>query len=629
MSGTFRERLVKFGTQVLFGLLLLSFLAWGVGDYLGFSGGGGASRTVAEVGGTSISTRDFQFEMQGQMARMRQVLGDTFGPEQARAMGIEDSVLQSMIQEALFAEGARSLGLVVDDSVVAQEIRSDPQFRTVSGGFDRVRFEQALRELGMSEGQYVATLKRELLRTQYLSPVAIGRKAPQTMVDTLYRYRNERRVAQVIVLPHTTIADVPEPTAAELEKYHADQAARFTAPEYRAITVVRLRPADVIDEIEVPPERIQAYYEDHLHEFSEPERRTIQQVLFADEKTARDAYARLKAGEDFAKVAKETAGVSGNALTLGTLAKHEVPIPELGDAAFMGDVGYLSEPVQSPIGWHLVRVTEIIPMSRRSLDEAKDEIRQRIASEMAHDTLYKLSAKFEDELGGGAGLEEAAKRLKLPVLKFEAIDRNGRDPEGNGGEGLSPEILRAAFETPQGSDSSMGELAGEGYFMVHVDKVMPQRLKPLEQIKDEVTAAWKAEQRAKRADAVAKQIADEIKSGKLLGDVAAAHGAQLVTTQPFTRTRDGLNVQLPGALVGALFKSAPGTPEIAPATESHVIAVVSQVIAADPQADRDGVQRVEQELGGAIANDVSVALATALREKFSVSIDRAAVASAF
>ena len=151
----------------------------------------------------------------------------------------------------------------------------------------------------------------------------------------------------------------------------------------------------------------------------------------------------------------------------------------------------------------------------------------------------------------------------------------------------------------------------------------------VEEIKDQVTNAWKAEERAKRAETIAKEMVEEIRSGRLLADVAKKYGAQLATTQPFTRTRDGLNTPLPAALVSALFKSPAGTPEMAPANEAHVIGVVSEVTAANPKADADALKRLEEELGSTLANDLSLSLATALRERLSVSIDRAALDSAF
>jgi len=623
MLGLFREKIVKWGAQLLFLILILSFVAWGVGDYLGYRGGAGGSQTVAEVGGRPILTRDFQREMQDQVARMRQMFGDSFTIEQARAMGIEESILQNMIQNNLFAEGARRLGLVVDDSVVSQEIRSDPNFQA-NGTFDRDAFSNALRQAGFSEGQYVALMREDIVRRQYLSPIIFGHDAPRAMVEPLYKYRNEKRIAQIITLPHSKITDVPQPTDDDLVKFHEQNKATYTSQEVRAITIVRMRPEDVIDEIDVPDDEIQRYYEDHIAAYSTPEKRDISQILFSDEAAARAAYERISKGEDYAKIEKEFGGA-----TLGVLSKAEVPIPELADVAFTIQPNVVSEPVSSPLGWHLLRVSKVEPATQRSLDEVRDEIRKSIALDKAADTLFSLAGKFEDELGGGASAEEAAKTLKLNATKIDSIDRQGRDPAGNQYNDMTPDLLRAAFETPEGGDSQLGDLPEGGHYLIHVDKVFPAAVRPLEEVKDRVRTDWLAAQRAERAEAIVKDMVAELKAGKLVADVAKARGATLATTQPFTRSRQGLDMNLPGALVAALFKSPPGTPESAAADEAHVIGVVSQVVAADPSADEDGMKHIKDELSSALANDLSTGLANALREQLTVTIDRNAIEKAF
>ena len=623
MLGTFRDKIVKWGTQLLFLLIMLSFVAWGIGDYIGYRGPG-SNQTVATVGSRSISSREFQREMQDQMGRMRQMLGESFNIEQARAMGIDDSVLQSMIQDALFSEGARNLGLVVDDSVVSQEIRADPSFQTPSGGFDRVQFDSALRRAGYNEAAYVALLRGELLRRQYLSPLAFAREAPQTLVGLLYRYRNEKRVAQVIILPHNAITGVPEASDADLVRFHEDNAAKYRTPEQRALTIVRMRPSDIVDEIDVADERIKEFYDEHLAEFGTPERRSIEQILLPDEKTAREVAERIAKGADFAKVAAEFGGG-----TLGTLAKREVPVPELAETAFTVLPSTVSDPVESPLGWHLVRIDDVVPATQKALPDVSEEIRKHIAMDKAADSLFRLAGQFEDELGGGASTEEAAKRLKLNVLKIDAVDKEGRDPSGNKYIDMTPDILRVAFEVPAGGDSPLGDLRDGGHYLVHVDKITPSAVRPFDEVKDRVRDDWRADQQAQRAEKIALEIAANIKSGKILADIASARGAKLATTQPFTRTGLGLDAPLPGALISSLFKSAPGTPESAASNDAHAVGVVSQVIAADPVADEDGASRLKDEIASALSNDLSVGLAAALRDKLKVSIDRAAVDSAF
>ncbi|MCD6075754.1 MAG: hypothetical protein K0Q70_2637 [Rhodospirillales bacterium] len=624
MLGLFREKIVKWGAQLLFVLLILSFVAWGIGDYIGYQGPGGGSQTVAEVGGRPILTRDFQREMQDQMGRMRQMFGDTFNIEQARAMGIEESVLQTMIQDALFSEGASRLGLVVDDSVVAQEIRSDPSFQTASGAFDRDQFNSALRQAGFTEGQYIALMRNEILRRQFLSPVLLGRDVPRGAVESLYKFRNEKRVAQIITLPHSMIKGVPAPTDADLVKYHDENKKLYSTQEVREITLVRMRPEDIVDEIDVSDAEIQRFYEDHLVEFSSPERRTVSQILFPDEAAARAAYERISKGEDYAKIEKEFGGG-----TLGNLSKGEMPIPELGDAAFAALPDKVTEPVASPLGWHLVRATSVIAASKKELKDVQGDIRHRIALDKAADSIFSLAGKFEDELGGGASAEEAAKRLKLNVTKIESIDREGRDPAGNRYNDMTPEIIRAAFDAPAGGDSPLGDLREGGHYIVHVDKIIPATVRPLDEVKERVRGDWLAAQRSERAEAIVKEMVAEIKAGKLLADVAGPRGANIMSTKPFSRTRQGLDLQVPSSLVAALFKAAPGTPESGAGEEAHMIGIVTEVIVPDVAADEEAVNRLKDELGSTLANDLSTSLASALRERLKVTVDRNAVEKAF
>ncbi len=624
MLGIFRERIVKWGAQLLFVLLILSFVAWGIGDYIGYQARGGGSQTVAEVGSRTILTRDFQREMQDQMGRMRQMFGDTFNIEQARAMGIEESVLQTMIQDALFSEGAKNLGLIVDDAVVVQEIRNDPSFQTAAGTFNRDQFNSALRQAGFSEGQYIALMRNELLRRQYLSPVLLGRDVPRGAVESLYKFRNEKRVANIITLPHSMIKGVPAPTDADLVKYHEENKKLYSTQEVREITLIRMRPEDIVDEIDVPDSDIQRFYNDHLVEFSSPERRIVSQILFPDEAAARAAYERISKGEDYAKVEKEFGGG-----TLGNLSKGEIPIPELGDAAFAALPDAVSEPVPSPLGWHLLRITNVTAASKKDIKDVRDEIRHRIALDKAADSLFSLAGKFEDELGGGASAEEAAKRLKLNVTKIDSIDREGRDPAGNRYNDMTPEILTAAFNAPAGGDSPLGDLAEGGHYVVHVDKIIPAAVRPLDEIKDRVRGDWTAAQRSERADALIKEMVAEIKGGKILADVAGPRGANIMATKPFSRTRQGLDLQVPSSLVAALFKSAPGTPESGAGEEAHMIGIVTEVIVPDVAADEEAVNRLKDELGSTLANDLSTSLAGALREKLKVTIDRNAVEKAF
>ena len=73
---------------------------------------------------------------------------------------------------------------------------------------------------------------------------------------------------------------------------------------------------------------------------------------------------RLKMGNDFIEVAKGVENFDQEALELGDLARGELAIRELGDAAFLLNAGNYTVPIRSSLGWHILRVTNITPATK-------------------------------------------------------------------------------------------------------------------------------------------------------------------------------------------------------------------------------------------------------------------------
>ena len=193
-----------------------------------------------------------------------------------------------------------------------------------------------------------------------------------SLSDNIFRYRNQQRIVKLIKIKHTHLGKIPNPPRIVIEKFHADNAPEFTAPEYRSLILLRLRPEDISDEIEVPEERIRDEYESRLPEFSREERREIQQIIVSDEQAANKVSSRLNSGSDFISVGREVAKLDRETLELGILNKNQLPIKELADAAFSMNVGIHSAPIRSKLGWHILRVKNITPGSSQTLEEVRD-----------------------------------------------------------------------------------------------------------------------------------------------------------------------------------------------------------------------------------------------------------------
>ncbi len=628
MLGTFRDKILSWGAKILFALLIVSFMLWGVGDYIGPAT---QADEVAAVGSVKISGNDLQDQVQTSTRRLSAALGQPVTNEQARAFGIVDQTLETMVQRALFQESANQLGLLVQPEMAAREIRDDGRFKSVTGEFNRNIFDQAVSQMGLNEALFLQRYQRDILRGQMLSVLNMSNKAPRTLAETLYRYRNEKRVAELIRINHSSMTNLPTPSQAELETFHKENARQFTAPEYRTVTMVRMKPETVAETIDVTEDRIKEKYENRIDEFSQAERRKLQQILVSDEAKAKAIASRLATGEDFAKVALEEANLKPADLDLGTLSKRELPLPELADAAFQVTTGATSQPIKTSLGYHIVKVLEVTPASQKSLAEVHTQIKDEIALSLAVDSLYNIANKFEDDLGAGATIQEAAEKLNFRAVTINKIDAQGQDDTGTPVADVdqNPNIVRLIFDTEEGQESPLTDFDEAGFVIVKVTGITPPTLRPFDTVRTQVETAWRADQQALAAEKISASLLDELKGGKPLSQIAQDRGTEVMTTPAFTRNGAGLTENLPGQLITDLFALKSGEYTSVAGNGLHFLARLKDIVAAQPVAEAEAMDGLSRQLSQALVNDLTIQMANALQTKLGVTINRAAVDSLF
>jgi peptidyl-prolyl cis-trans isomerase D len=616
----FQKLAIKIVTVVLFGLLILSFGIWGIGDIFRNVR---QSDPVAEVGNTQISQQDFSRTLSREMNRLSNRLNRRFDIEQARTMGVVDQVLGQMIGRALFEQKATDMKLVVSDALVKKQIAEEPAFRNSLGQFDPNRFVQTLQLSNLSESEYVDSLRHDILRKQIIDALTDAATAPQALANTFYAYRAEKRVAKILKVPNASIKDLPEPDEAALEAFHKEFSSRFMAPEYRALTLVQLRAEDLAAEVKVTDEEIKKEFDSRREDFAVPERRRIEQMVLPDEAAAKAAYAKLKDAGSFAAVAKDATGQAP--IELGLVAKDDLPA-DIADPAFALAQGAISEPIKSSLGWHILRVTEIQPAHQPNLAEVHDELKHDIAMRQATDSMVSIANHMDDELAGGATLDEAATSLNLPIRKIDSIDRDGKDKQGNNVEIKSrDQVIKTAWETDSGETSLLTETDAGGYFILRVDGVTPAQLRPLGEVRDKVVELWRESQRAARAREKAAALAEQARNGKSLEALAKADGYEVTTSEPITRFQSDASRGIPPALASKLFELKPGEIGTVVAPDGHLVVQLEKVQPANLSADAAQVKTLRESLQSAMRADLLEQFATALRTEYGTQINQRVV----
>jgi peptidyl-prolyl cis-trans isomerase C len=120
-------------------------------------------------------------------------------------------------------------------------------------------------------------------------------------------------------------------------------------------------------------------------------------ILLPTEEEAKAALARIKAGEDFAKVAtelsKDPAGDGGD---LGWFTKDRM-VPEFADAAFKLEPGQVSDPVKSQFGWHIIKVEGKRMKTFPPFEQVKDQAARFVAQKAQTALITSLRDKAKIE----------------------------------------------------------------------------------------------------------------------------------------------------------------------------------------------------------------------------------------
>ena len=616
----------KYVMIVLASLLILSFAVWGIGDMAGVTSN---SNKIATVGDTEISQREFQDQFRREMDRLRSKLGN-IDAEQARSLGIADATLNSIISRRLIALQAADIDLLISDDQLVRQIQNEPAFRNELGQFDRAVYQTTLANNSLSESKYVAALSQETQRDYISGIISSGIEAPLKLVNIIFQYQNENREVEIAQTRRTSAGSPPKPTVSQLTKFLENNAQNFMAPEYRQLSVLYLDPDKISKELSPSDESIRTEYEDRLSSLIVPERRRLEQILFEEETSAKKAYAALKKGNNFAKVASELGDRSKKEIELGLLFQGELP-PSLADATFSLNKDQHTAPIKSALGWHIIKVTEIVPQREPSLDEVKKQISDDLARDLALDDLVKRANQAEDVIAGGGSIFDAAQEVGLKILKTGPIDATGTLETGSKQTGLPADqrFAQIAFSLDKGETSDLLEAPNGGYFMVRVENVKNAAQQPLEQIRPVVLKAWQQDWLTNQARVSAEQIRDEAKKGTPLSALATKKNLTFIKSRQITRFNAQSDQSLPPSIIEDLFKAKIGEVFVGPTMEGHAVVKLIDIQRAKTANSRNELEQIRKTLSDAIANDVLQEYTRALRKKYPVSINESSFNSYF
>ena len=223
---------------------------------------------------------------------------------------------------------------------------------------------------------------------------------------------------------------MPKPTAEQLSAYFEANKTKFQIPEFRAFSYVLMTADDVMPQVGVTADMVKQEYDARQAEFGTAEKRDVDQAMADSEDKAKAIIAAVAGGKTLEDAAKDVLGSSDGVIKLGPVTKKDLPPGPLADGVFSLPVGVGPTPIQSPLGWHIVRINSVTPGKAVPFDEVKEKLEKELRAQLAPDLLIKQVTDFERMLAKTQSMKAAAEDLALKIKTYENVDARGQDAEG-------------------------------------------------------------------------------------------------------------------------------------------------------------------------------------------------------
>ncbi|HEV2420135.1 MAG TPA: peptidyl-prolyl cis-trans isomerase [Candidatus Acidoferrales bacterium] len=508
-------------------------------------GGIGGSNTgspdaVATVGGQDISV----------MAVRQQFAQQTRGqniPQYMQGLYLHQ-VLDQMVFKRLLAMEADRLGIQVTPDEVTQRIKQLLPTAFPGGvwvGAERYAQEVEVRT-GMSVPEFEDYVSTAVLVDKFKFLVTDGISVTPQEVEARYRYTNEKVQLDYVEIKPSDLQSSVNPTDTELSAYFTKNEAQYQAPEKRSAKYALLDLNQLKQSIKVSDADVQAYYQQHLDDYKVENRVNVAHILFntLGKTDAEVALIKVQAQkvddqvkhganfEDLAKKYSEDANTKSKGGVIGWIVAGQTA-PAFEKAAFSLPKDGVSDLVQTPYSFDIIKVLDKEEAHTKSLGEVKDSIANTLTQEKLNSEEGDLSDKLAAAVrqSNQQGIDAIAKQFNLQTGETPLVSVT--EPVGD--LGSTPALQEALFSLHPGELSQPISI-NRGYVILSVDKIVAEHQGTLAEVRDRVLADYRKQKAQDLAGQKAQELVKDAKNGTAFDKAAKSLGLGVKTTDPITRT---------------------------------------------------------------------------------------------
>src|SRR5437773_6818004 len=441
------------------GLVCLAFVIFYIPDFLRGSGADAASGdTIARVEGREITAGEFRRTYQAQLQAYRAAYGANMSEQLLKQLGVEQQILQQLVEERAALAEADRLGIRVSDEEVRRRILSMPPFQDNGQFIGEQRYQQLLRmqRPPMTPSEFEDNIRRGLTVEKLRAAITDWLSVPDKELEQEYRRRNDKVKLALVSFTADSVRKDVSASDAEVSGYFEAHKTDFKIPEKRKIRYLLVDIEALRAKVNPSAAEIERAYNNNAEQYTTAEQVRASHILLKTEgkddaavkAKAEDVLKQARSGADFATLAKKYSEDEASAKQGGDLdyfGKGRM-VPEFDQVVFAMEPGTVSDLVKTQYGYHIIKLVDKKPASTKTLPEVRQQIADQLSYERAQAQAADLAQALEKEISKPSDLDRVAKARGLQVQESGFFARD----EPILGLGASPEAGSRTFDMKQG-----------------------------------------------------------------------------------------------------------------------------------------------------------------------------------
>ncbi len=554
MLGLIRERAQGFIAWVIVILIIIPFALFGINEYFETD----SNVYVAKVNDVPIPEFEFRRVYQGERAFRQSIVGGDLDSPFMNDESIKRSALDRIVNTEVMSQAASANGFDVGDQLLLQSIATREEFQT-DGVFDSALYNNLLRQNNLTPGDFEENVRREMMATQFVSGVMDLAIVTDYELDALLRVQEQTREIGYLVLKAEALKEKQvsrEFSEDEIKQHYDKNIARFAVPEQVSLEYIELSSKDLISDVEVDEAILQELYEDRIDAFGVPEERHARHILINAEEGLSDTeieaarskavglLEKIQAGESFKTLAKEESDDAGSAIDGGDLGYfgRGMMVSAFDDVVFSMKEGEVSELVQTPFGFHIIKLEDIREGSSKSFEEVRADLERSYREQQAEDVLFdRLEVLSNLTYENPDSLSIAAEEMGLEIKSVDFFDRNG-----GVGIAANAKVRTAAFssEVMAGNNSDPLEISANHMVVIRIREHKPASHRPLDEVREDVIALLRDHSAKSAAVELGNDLLKQLKDGADVTEIAAENEIEWTRTGLIKRKDSTVNREI-------------------------------------------------------------------------------------